>query len=130
MALRQQRFCLARGNRLRRILGAILAAEHVYIVSTGTKVLVTDIDYHKGQREVLARIRFIDAPDKKTILKCEQFNVDVREVNAPPTPLGMAPPATHVPVYRTDINAVVNIENLSLIPYETSAAKILYKKQK
>lgn len=126
----QQRFCLARSNRLRKILGAVLSAETLYVTSTGTKVLVTDIDYHKGQREVLARVKFIDAPDKKTILKCEQFNVDVREVNSPPTPLGQLPPPSHIPVYRVDITAVVNIENLSTLPYETKAAKILYKKTK
>lgn len=118
---------MARDNKLRKVLNSILAAEPLFISGTGTKVIVTDIDYNKGQREVIARIKLIDPPDKKTILKCEQFNIDVRETNSPANSLGQAP-VPYIPQYRVDINCLINIELLSLTPYETKAAKILYKK--
>lgn len=118
---------MAKPNRLRAILNSILAAEPVYISGTGTKVLVTDIDYHRGQKEVYARIKFVDTPDKKTIMKCSEFNVSVRENNRPPAPLGQAP-APYIPTYSVNINSVIKIEGLSITPYETKAAKILYKK--
>lgn len=118
---------MARENRLRKILNNVLTAEPLFIMGTGTKVLVTDMDYREGQREVYARIKFIDTPDKKTILKCHEFAVDVRENNRPPTALGQAP-APYIPTYSISINCLINIEKLSTTPYETKAAKILYKK--
>jgi hypothetical protein len=116
----------------------ILKAEPLYITGTGTKVLVTNIEYYQGQddgrlsksnrEDVIASIKFIDPPDKKTIMKCEQFNVNVRET---PQVNSVGPQGTQQlqPAgYRVDVNSMIKIENLSTTPYETKAAKILYKK--
>ena len=125
---------MAKNNKVRNIMDNILKAEPLYIMGTGTKVMVTNIEYYQGQddgrlskhnkEDVLASIKFIDPPDKKTIMKCEQFTVNVREQNGPSVVNGPPPITTH----RVDINSVIKIENLSTTPYETKAAKILYKK--
>lgn len=129
---------MAKNNKVRNVIDNILKAEPLYIIGTGTKVLVTNIEYYQGQddgrlsknnkEDVLASIKFIDPPDKKTIMKCEQFNVNVREtpqVNSVGSQgVQQLQPAGH----RVDVNSVVKIENLSTTPYETKAAKILYKK--
>ena len=115
-------------NNLRRVLGNILLAEPLYVTGTGTKVLVTSIDYTKGQKEVLARVKFLDIPDKKTIMKCEQFQVDVREPrNGPSVNLG-GQPTQSTQNYEIRVDSAINLDNLSTTPYETRAAKILYKK--
>lgn len=130
LALRQRRFCLARNNSFTSVLDNVLRAEPVYVKGTGIRVLVTDIDYNRGQKTVHGRIKFLDTPTKKTLLKCEQCSIDVREVNRPAGPLGSVPAIPYTPTYETIINSVIDLDNLSVTPYETKAAKILYKKQK
>lgn len=125
-------------------MDAILKAEPLFVIGTGTKVLVTNIEYYQGQdddrltkknrEDVLARIKFVDIPDKKTIMKCEQFTVNVRETpqvshntistNSSPGQVVVTQPSG----YRVDVDSVISIDNLSTTPYETKAAKILYKK--
>ena len=137
---------MAKPNKLRKILASIICAEPLYVIGTGTKVLVTHIDYNKNGfdedrlggsskgNEVIARIKFLDVPDKKTIMKCEQFSVDVREVpqvshnNGPGGGGGSGAVISQPAGYRIDVNSLINIDNLSTTPYETRAAKILYKK--
>jgi len=136
---------MAKSNKLRKILASIISAEPLYVTGTGTKVLVTHIDYNKSGfdedrlggsskgSEVLARIKFLDIPDKKTIMKCEQFSVDIRESPqvAHNTVSNTGAPGaviTQPGGYRVDVNSIINIDNLSTTPYETKAAKILYKK--
>ena len=128
-APKQRRFCLARpSNAFQKVLEQILKVEPVYVKDTGIKVLVTDIDFHEGQTNITGRIKFLDIPTKKVLLKCHQVNIDVRE-NTPIRSLG-SPPSPQPPTYDVAVNAIIFIDRLSVTPYETKAAKILYKNQK
>ena len=107
-----------------RVMENILKAEPVYIKESGIKVVVTDIDHHKGAKAIFCKIDFIDVPSKKVLLKCENFSIDVRDVSLPVS-LNSPAPAKQ---YKISSNAVINMDHLSTTPYETKAARILYKK--
>lgn len=119
-----------RSSNFTRVLDKVLKAEYVYVKNTGIRVLVTDIDFHKGQRTITGHVKFIDTPNKKTLLMCEQCNIDVRENNKAPSVLGAPTPSANPSTFDTLVNAVMDLDNLSIFPYETRAAKILYKKEK
>lgn len=122
-APKQQRFCLARDSEFTTVMEMILKGEIVYIKNTGVKVFVQDINYHKGQRkDFTVQIRFEDVPTKKSIEMCENFHV---RANRGPNTLGSS-----VNYSSVSIDAHIKFTALSAIPYETKAAKTLYKKQK
>lgn len=124
MELLPPRFCLPRKtSSFSAILDKVLKAEPVYIKGTGIRVLITDIDFHKGQKSVSGRVKFLDTPTKKALMKCEQCNIDVREDGRP-----LGAPSPVPPTYNVAVNSVIDLDNLSVTPYETKAAKILYKK--
>ena len=124
MELKQQRFCLARKtSNFTQILDKVLKAEPVYVKGTGIRVMITDIDFHKGQRSVHGRVKFLGTPTKKALMKCEQCNIDIREDGRP-----LGAPAPTPPTYNISVQSVIDLDNLSVTPYETKAAKILYKK--
>lgn len=131
MVLPQQRFCLARSSNFTKLLDSVLKAEAVYVKGTGIRVLVTDIDYNKGQRSVHGRVKFLDVPTKKAVQMCEQVNIDVRENSRPVNTLGGGnQPTAQIPNFDITVNSIIDLDNLSTTPFETKAAKILYKKQK
>lgn len=123
MAPKQPRFCLARSSEFTRIMELVLKGELVYIKDTGIKVLVTDFNYHRGSKKnFIVQIRFEDVPNKKSIEQCDSFHV---RCNRGLSTLGGV---NHVS--SANIDAHIAFNQLSDIPYESKAAKTLYKKQK
>jgi len=123
MEPKQQRFCLARDSEFTVVMEMVLKGEIVYIKNTGVRVFVQDINYHRGQKKDFSvQIRFEDTPSKKAIELCENFHV---RANRGPNSLNSSSVYSNVTV-----DAHIKFTCLSAIPYETKAAKTLYKKQK
>lgn len=125
LALKQQRFCLARNNQFARVMEHVLKGERVYVKNTGVAVLVTDFNHHRHQKKnFIVQIRFEDVPNKKSIELCDSFHVRVHK-NGPRNTLGGAgcPVVTDVTV-----DAQIALNLLSDLPYNTKAGKTLYKK--
>lgn len=109
----------------------VIKGENVYIKDTGISVLVTDMNVHKGNRSMSVQIRFEQVPSRKAIAKCHHFHVRVHRNNRSPSVLG-GPPQSTQPNSPADVSIDANIEfkHLSDIPYESKAARTLYKRQK
>lgn len=107
----------------------VIKGEPVYIKDTGISVLVTDMNVHRGNKSMQVQIRFEEVPTRKAIAKCHHFHVRVHKNNRSPSVLGGPVNQTVSP---PDVNIDANIEfkHLSDIPYESKAAKTLYKRQK
>lgn len=109
----------------------VIKGENVYIKDTGVSVLVTDMNVHKGNRTMQVQIRFEQVPTRKAIAKCQHFHVRVHKNNRGPAVLGGSTPANQT-IAPPDVNIDAHIEfkHLSDIPYESKAARTLYKRQK
>lgn len=110
-----------------KIIEAIYKNEPLYIKSTGVKVFVdyfgTDsrntLDrYNSSRKKQLdeysrCHIVFESAPNMKALKSCLTFHIKRNSHSK-----------------TIEVNAEIGISNLSLTPYETKAAKVLYEKQK
>lgn len=114
-----------------RVLDLVLKGESVYIKNTGISVFVYNFDWHKGSSrssQFLVQIQFDDAPSKAAIELCDHVRIrsDRRQLK---NTLGNNPPVPSGPVH-VDVEAHISIDQLSDLPYETKAARTLYKKEK
>lgn len=107
-----------------KIIQAICKGEFLYIKDTGIKVSVdyygSDIDgglfgvrnSNHRRADYPCHIIFSQAPTKKALTLCNKFHIKRNSVSN-----------------SMEIDGVISLENLSLTPYETKGAKLLYEKK-
>ena len=119
----------AKYNRKQKyILSSLLLGETMYLKDTGIKVEIANIekDYTRGVR---IEVHPTDTPPAELLLTARSFRLNnteyggtrLKAVNA----VGII---QDEPRYSGKID--VNLEDLSTEPYESKAARILYKKRK
>jgi hypothetical protein len=100
-----------------KIIDAICRGDILYIRDTGIRV---QVDYFGTDAFVFAETRdkrfnchieFIDTPTAKCLRLCEKFDVKKN---------------SHT--NKMELNGLININKLSLKPYESKAGKLLYGK--
>lgn len=123
---------MARSNRFTRVLDLVLKGETVYIKNTGISVFVYNFDWHKGtsrSQQFLVQIQFETAPSKEAIELCDHVRVRCDRHQLKNT-LGNNSSSIPAGPVHVDVEAHISIDQLSDLPYETKAARTLYKKEK
>lgn len=110
----------------------VIKGEPVYVKDTGIRVIVLDFNWtrHRSHKGMLVQIHFEDIPSRNAILKCDTFHVRGHRAR-PCNGLGgqIVQPSNPTPA-SVDMEAHIKFDDLSDIPYESKAAKTLYKKTK
>lgn len=105
------------------LLEKVLCGEPVYIVDTGTRVRVTRYSKDRSYRTKKdnCSIEFLETPNKKSIDKCDRYDVEVSERTNSQTQ------QIH---YEVNVSASIDIKNLRAVPYKTRAADVLFGSDK
>ena len=106
-----------------KLIHAICKGEALYIKNTGTKVAVDyygfDIDggllgrrsSNNKRTDYPCHIVFLSVPTKKALTLCDKFHIKRNSI-------------TH----NMEVDGTISLENLSLTPFESKGAKLLYAK--
>lgn len=109
-----------------KILETLFEGKEVYIKDTGVKITLdyfgSDLERNnyfvsspskkRAKEEIACKVNFVSKPTLKALKKCKSFHVRQN---------------SHLRV--VEIEGIIEVKELSLYPFETNSAKVLFKKQ-